>query len=175
MYSTGVSLITVSSNHTDGWISCVCVYVHVQVYVVCTHDLVNFITKWYVCTYSTPQAVGSYLKPFHITVECTSKPDQTISHLNWIDRNAYSILLHVIPLRGVNWPDLMRISSISKGAPYSLQISRVMHDCCNKTKATAYLVLYLACGSDTVIMSECRRNSVPFCNHCIRHRFPHNN
>ena len=54
------------------------------------------------------------LRPFHTTVECTSKPDQTISHLSRIDRNAHSIRFHVNPLREVNWPDLMRISSISK-------------------------------------------------------------
>ena len=53
--------------------------------------------------------------PVHTTVECTSKPDQTISHLDQIDYNAHLVRLHVNPPWEVNWLDSMCITSISRG------------------------------------------------------------
>ena len=76
------------------------------------------------------------IKVFHSMVKSASKLDQTISHLSQIECNAHSIWLHV------DRPDLMRIRSVSKGAPYNLQTSRAKHGHCAKTKPSVILGLW---------------------------------
>ena len=56
------------------------------------------------------------LRPFHTTLKSGVNPDSTISHLIWINCNMHSIRLQVNLLAEVNWPDSVRIRSISKAA-----------------------------------------------------------
>jgi len=98
-------------NNIDAYLSCVfspwtlclirlsCWYIYLR-----DPILVVLLFLFIVCVFMLSSIIAA-LRPFHTTVECASKPDQTISRLNWIDCIVHSIWLYVNPPWEMNWPD----------------------------------------------------------------------